>query len=109
VTAIRTSHEMDARSLIWRKEPTANHVGEAFRAQFGSDRVTELTDPVPVSEDFGLFGHEWKVPSLFWYVGGTDRHLYDRAAKAGRIAQDVPTNYSSKFAPILHPTPGDGD
>ena len=83
---------------------TANHVGDAFRAYFGADRVTELTDPLPVSEDFGLFGQEWKVPSLFWYVGGTDPGVYHRAAQAGRIAQDVPTNHSSKFAPVLHPT-----
>jgi amidohydrolase len=83
---------------------TANHVGDAFRAYFGADRVTELIDPLPVSEDFGLFGQEWKVPSLFWYVGGTDPGLYDRAAQAGRISQDVPTNHSSKFAPVLHPT-----
>lgn len=80
------------------------HVGEAFRAYFGADRVTELTDPLPVSEDFGLFGQEWKVPSVFWYVGGTDPDLYRRARQDGRIAQDVPTNHSSKFAPVLHPT-----
>ena len=83
---------------------TANHVGEAFRAHFGADRVIQLTDPLPVSEDFGLFGQEWKVPSLFWYVGGTDPDVYQRAAQAGRISQDVPTNHSSKFAPVLHPT-----
>jgi metal-dependent amidase/aminoacylase/carboxypeptidase family protein len=83
---------------------TAHHVGDAFRAYFGADRVAELTDPLPVSEDFGLFGQEWKVPSLFWYVGGTDPGVYRRAAKAGRIAQEVPTNHSSKFAPVLHPT-----
>jgi len=83
---------------------TAIHVGDAFRAYFGADRVIELVDPLPVSEDFGLFGQEWKVPSLFWYVGGTDPARYERAAQAGRIAQDVPTNHSSKFAPVLHPT-----
>jgi amidohydrolase len=83
---------------------TATQVGAAFRAYFGDDRVSQLSDPLPVSEDFGLFGHEWKVPSLFWYVGGTDPDLYHRAAKAGRIAQDIPTNHSSKFAPVLHPT-----
>jgi metal-dependent amidase/aminoacylase/carboxypeptidase family protein len=38
------------------------------------------------------------------YVGGTDPGVYHRAAQAGRIAQDVPTNHSSKFAPVLHPT-----
>lgn len=83
---------------------SAEHVGAAFRAYFGPDRVTELTDPLPVSEDFGRFGHEWKVPSLFWYVGGTHPERYRRAADAGRIAQDIPTNHSSKFAPVLHPT-----
>ncbi len=82
----------------------AERVGAAFTAHFGSEHVTELTDPLPVSEDFGLFGSESGVPSLFWYVGGTDPELYERAKKAGRIAQDVPTNHSSKFAPVMHPT-----
>jgi amidohydrolase len=82
----------------------ATHVGAAFRAYFGADRVTSLTDPLPVSEDFGLFGQEWKVPSVFWYVGGTDPDLYCRAERAGRIAEDVPTNHSSRFAPVIHPT-----
>jgi amidohydrolase len=82
----------------------ANHVGSAFRQFFGANRVEKLVDPLPVSEDFGSFGAEWGVPSLFWYVGGTDPDLYRRAEKAGRVAQDVPTNHSSKFAPVLHPT-----
>jgi hypothetical protein len=94
----------DHFDLTINDSATASHVGDAFRAHFGADRVTELTDPLPVSEDFGLFGQEWKVPSLFWYVGGTDPAVYHRAAQAGRIAQDVPTNHSSKFAPVLHPT-----
>jgi amidohydrolase len=83
---------------------TAEKVGQTFRAQFGADHVTELTDPLPVSEDFGLFGHELKVPSLFWYVGGTDPDLWRRANAAGRVAEDIPTNHSSKFAPVIHPT-----
>ena len=70
----------------------------------GSSAPPTPTDPLPVSEDFGSFGTEWGVPSVFWYVGGTDPALYRRAEKAGRIAEDVPTNHSSKFAPVLHPT-----
>jgi amidohydrolase len=79
-------------------------VAKAFDSYFGTDRVTELRDPLPVSEDFGAFGTEWRVPSVFWYVGGTDPVLYSKAEKAGRVAEDVPTNHSSKFAPIVHPT-----
>jgi hippurate hydrolase len=66
--------------------------------------VLRINVALPVSEDFGSFGSEWQVPSLFWYVGGTDPDLYRRAEEAGRIAGDVPTNHSSKFAPVLHPT-----
>ena len=94
----------DHFDLTINDSATADQVGEVFRAYFEADRVTVLTDPLPVSEDFGLFGQEWKVPSLFWYVGGTDPGVYRRAARAGRIAQDVPTNHSSKLAPVLHPT-----
>jgi amidohydrolase len=81
-----------------------SHVADALRSYFGAARVKQLIEPLPVSEDFGLFGSEWGVPSLFWYVGGTDPALYRKAEQAGRIAQDVPTNHSSKFAPVLHPT-----
>ena len=75
---------------------TANHVGEAFRAHFGADRVTQLTDPLPVSEDFGLFGQEWKVPSLFWYVGGTDPGVYaGQRRPAGLPRTSPPTTVPS--------------
>ena len=94
----------DHFELTVNDPPAATHVGDAFRGYFGADRVSQLTDPLPVSEDVGLFGQEWKVPSVFWYVGGTDPDLYRRAQAAGRIAEDVPTNHSSKFAPVLHPT-----
>jgi amidohydrolase len=94
----------DHFALTVNDRQLAEHVGGAFRGYFGSDRVSELADPLPVSEDFGLFGSEAGIPSLFWYVGGTDPDLYRRAEKAGRIAQDVPTNHSSRFAPVLHPT-----
>jgi hippurate hydrolase len=66
--------------------------------------VRQLAAPVSASEDFGSFGTEWGVPSVFWYVGGTDAGLYQKAAEAGRIAQDIPTNHNARFAPVLHPT-----
>jgi hippurate hydrolase len=79
-------------------------VGAALRAHFGEDRVRELAVPYSASEDFGSFGTEWGVPSVFWYVGGTDPELYRRAEQAGRVAQDIPTNHNAKFAPVIHPT-----
>src|SRR3954454_12428440 len=79
-------------------------VAAALRAELGSDRVRELAAPYSASEDFGSFGTEWGVPSVFWYVGGTDAELYRRAQQAGRVAQDIPTNHNARFAPVIHPT-----
>jgi amidohydrolase len=82
----------------------AERVAAALRGHFGDDRVHELAAPYSASEDFGSFGTEWGVPSVFWYVGGTDAELYREAERAGRIAQDVPTNHNARFAPVIHPT-----
>jgi len=79
-------------------------VAAALRREFGDDRVRELAAPVSASEDFGSFGTEWGVPSVFWYVGGTDAELYRKAEQAGRVAQDIPTNHNAAFAPVIHPT-----
>jgi hippurate hydrolase len=79
-------------------------VAAALRGHFGDDRVRELAAPVSASEDFGSFGTEWGVPSVFWYVGGTDPVVYEAAERAGRVAEDVPTNHNPAFAPVLHPT-----
>jgi amidohydrolase len=80
------------------------HVADALRGYFGNDRVSELAAPVSASEDFGSFGSEWRVPSVFWYIGGTDPDTYHKAQQAGRIADDIPTNHNPKFAPVIHPT-----
>jgi amidohydrolase len=79
-------------------------VAAALRARLGADRVRELGAPYSASEDFGSFGTEWGVPSVFWYVGGTDPDAWRAAEQAGRIAQDIPTNHNPAFAPVIHPT-----
>jgi len=79
-------------------------VAAALRRQFGDDRVVELDNPIAASEDFGSFGTEWGVPSVFWYVGGIDPDAYRAAEQAGRVADDIPTNHNPRFAPVLHPT-----
>jgi amidohydrolase len=84
-------------------EATAR-VAAALRDHFGDERVRELAMPYSASEDFGSFGTAWGVPSVFWYVGGTDRDLYARAREAGRIAKDIPTNHNPRFAPVIQPT-----
>jgi metal-dependent amidase/aminoacylase/carboxypeptidase family protein len=75
---------------------------DAFRSVFPADRLKD-TQPTTASEDFGSFGTEWQVPSVFWFVGGTDPEMYSKATKSGTIA-DLPTNHNPRFAPVIHPT-----
>jgi hippurate hydrolase len=82
-------------------EATAQLV-EAFRRHFPAERI-HVTGPASASEDFGSFGAEWHVPSVFWFVGGTDPDVYAKAKAANRL-NDIPTNHSPHFLPVLHPT-----
>lgn len=75
----------------------------AFRGYFGGERV--LAAPlVTSSEDFGEFGKAAVAPSVFWLVGGMDTEAVRKAIADGRFAQDIPSNHSPLFAPVLHPT-----
>ena len=75
---------------------------EAFRGYFSAYRIHE-TGPASASEDFGSFGSEWHVPSVFWFVGGTDSDVHARAKSANRLKEN-PTNHNARFLPVLHPT-----
>jgi hippurate hydrolase len=77
-------------------------VADAFRRHFSADRVQQV-GAASASEDFGSFGTEWGVPSMFWFVGGTDPGVYAKAKAAGEINK-IPTNHSPYFAPVIHPT-----
>ncbi len=76
-------------------------VAEAFHTQFG-DKSYE-TQPASASEDFSVFGRNWKVPYVFWFVGGTDPLIYLEAKKNNQI-NTIPSNHSPKFAPVINPT-----
>lgn len=80
----------------------SDRVAKAMRSYFGADRVKH-TGPAPASEDFGCFGTEWGVPSVYWFVGGTDPDVYAQAEQANRL-NELPVNHSPKFAPIVDPT-----
>src|SRR5262249_40609885 len=83
---------LDRYPLNVNDKDASDRVADAFRAHFSSDRVMH-TGPAPASEDFGCFGTEWDVPSVFWFVGGTDPTGYAKAKEAGRL-NDIPVNHS---------------
>jgi hippurate hydrolase len=81
---------------------TTDRVAAAFGEFFGERAVPAGRQSA--SEDFGDLPTALGVPSTYWFVGGTDADVYDAAERAGRIAQDVPVNHSSRFAPVVQPT-----
>ncbi len=93
---------LDHYPLVKNDPEATKRLVEAFRNYFPADRVKD-TQPTTASEDFGSFGTEWQVPSVFWFVGGTDPETYAKAEESGTIA-DIPTNHNPRFAPVIHPT-----
>ena len=93
---------LDRYPLVKNDPGATKRAMDAFRSYFRADHVKD-TQPTTASEDFGSFGTEWQVPSVFWFVGGTDPETYATAKKAGTIAE-LPTNHNPRFAPVIHPT-----
>jgi hippurate hydrolase len=88
--------------LTRNDEAATRRVVSALLGRFGSDHASEIV-PATASEDFGLFGAAWNIPSVFWVVGGIDPTLYKEAEKTGRM-DEIPANHAPNFAPVLHPT-----
>ncbi len=75
----------------------------AIRAELGDERVVDIP-LITGSEDFGAFGTAAGVPSCFWFVGGSDPERHAAAEAAGRVDEDIPSNHSPLFAPVIEPT-----
>ncbi|RCS31687.1 amidohydrolase [Rhodanobacter denitrificans] len=93
---------LDNYSLVTNDEAATTTVVEAFRQHFPAERIRQA-GPTSASEDFGSFGAEWGVPSVFWFVGGTDPDTYAKAKAENRL-NEIPTNHNPRFLPVLHPT-----
>lgn len=93
---------LDSYPLGVNDADASQRIANAFRYHFAADRVRK-TGPTSASEDFGSFGTEWHVPSVFWFVGGVDADIYAKAKAAGELNK-IPSNHSPFFAPVLHPT-----
>lgn len=85
-------------------EPDATaRVRAAFEARFGGEHVIDI-GTLTGSEDVHELATAAVAPLVYWFVGGVDPETFARAAAAGRVEQEIPTNHSPFFAPVLHPT-----
>src|ERR1051325_517067 len=81
-------HESGAAT--YNDPPLTTRVASAMSRELGKDKVVEV-DPAMVSEDFGLFGLNRKIPTAMLVIGAADA--------AALSAGTQPGLHSSKFAP----------
>lgn len=85
-------------------ETATKRLAASFGEYFGPDVFNPAAPRMHFSEDFSILGTCRDRPCSFWFFGGTDAHVWDEAARRGRIDQDVPINHSPFFAPAIQPT-----
>lgn len=89
--------------------PTINDADATARLSAAFDRAFgegTVVDPgmFTGSEDVSWFAREAGVPLVFWFWGGHDPQTYRDAVDRGTVNEDIPTNHSPFFAPVIHPT-----
>ncbi|SEI83765.1 hippurate hydrolase [Arthrobacter sp. yr096] len=83
--------------------PAADRIAAAFKAKFGHNQVID-PGPVSGSEDVGALATAAGAPLVFWFLGGADPALFQEWATTGRLPEDIPSNHSPYFAPVIRPT-----
>jgi len=85
---------------------SAEHV-DILRARFthewGAPAVIDY-GTVSGSEDVGILASAAGAPLVFWITGGADPATFAAAAASGRMEQEIPSNHSPYYAPVLQPT-----
>lgn len=89
--------------LTMNDEHVASGLETSFTAFF-KDQFDPNTPTVNGSEDVSILASSVDKPYNFWFFGGVDPDLWDRAEREGRLFEDVPANHSGYFAPVIQPT-----
>ncbi|MGH3705631.1 MAG: amidohydrolase [Agromyces sp.] len=100
--------DYEERFPVTVNEPAATErTAAALRAVLGEQRVI---DPgvISGSEDVGVLATAAGVPLVYWFLGGSDPSLFGDALTTGRMPDDIPSNHSPFFAPLIEPTLGAG-
>ncbi|KDA04691.1 amidohydrolase [Microbacterium sp. CH12i] len=92
-----------------RLPPTINDADATARLTAAMDRALgegTVVDPgmFTGSEDVSWFARDAGAPLVFWFWGGVDPATFAAAVENDSVASDIPTNHSSYFAPVIHPT-----
>ncbi|WP_407552283.1 amidohydrolase [Streptomyces sp. Pv4-95] len=94
---------LDSFPVTVNDPATLREVNETFTGLFGEQRLFAY-DPASGSEDVGLLATAVEAPLYYWWLGGWEPEEFHTALAAGRLAQDIPSNHSARFAPVVRPT-----
>lgn len=94
---------LDSFPVTVNDATTLREVNEQFTELFGAQRLFAY-DPATGSEDAGLLATAAGAPLYYWWLGGWDPEEFRTALAAGRLAQDIPSNHSPHFLPVVRPT-----
>ena len=96
----------DAFPAVVNDPAASARTAEAMRTVFGAGGVVD-PGPVTGSEDVGEFATAAGVPCVYWVLGGADPTAFAGVTDAvgmARVMAGIPSNHSSKFAPVISPT-----
>ncbi|MFI1161192.1 amidohydrolase [Streptomyces sioyaensis] len=94
---------LDTFPVTVNDSTTLGQVNDAFTELFGAQRLFPY-EPATGSEDAGLLATAAGAPLYYWWLGGWDPEEFHTALAAGRLAQDIPSNHSPYFVPVVRPT-----
>lgn len=94
---------LDSFPVTVNDAATLQQVNEQFTGVFGEQRLFAY-EPATGSEDAGLLATAAGAPLYYWWLGGWDPEEFQAALAAGRLAQDIPSNHSPHFVPVVRPT-----
>lgn len=89
-------------SVVDNDRGVTAELGAVFRDHFG-DAFNSEAKVVEGSEDFGDLAAAVGKPYCYWLFGGHDPEDWERLNREGRL-DDIPTNHSPFFAPVVQPT-----
>ncbi|KAJ5787343.1 Amidohydrolase [Penicillium paradoxum] len=91
-----------------RFPPTLNDQQAALQlAESFGDYFEDFDGDTPrtnVSEDFSTLGTSHGLPCSFWFIGGIDPKLWDKAERGEAPKEEIAGNHSALFAPVIQPT-----
>jgi hippurate hydrolase len=89
--------------VTYNDPDATQRTGAALTAALGRTAVME-GGRITGSEDVGALARAVGVPLVYWWFGGVDPDVFAKAHANGTMEQDLPSNHSPLFAPVIEPT-----